>query len=258
MFFQNIWDIITKYYPDFLKGVGITVLLAITGTLFGLIIGLLIGVFRTLPKAKGKTAGVFQKIADYILVAYIEVFRGTPMMVQAMVIYYGYAAITSGQTLPVIPSAIIIVSINTGAYMAEIVRGGILSIDKGQFEGAEAIGMSHWQMMTKVIIPQVMRNILPSVGNEFVINIKDTSVLSVIYVSELFFMGKNAAADNYLTLETYVVVSVIYLILTLTSTRILRLLEKKLNGKEHYTICGSQSNPDANIVVNTKEEIPND
>ena len=142
--------------------------------------------------------------------------------------------------------------------MAEIVRGGILSIDKGQFEGAEAIGMSHWQMMTKVIIPQVMRNILPSVGNEFVINIKDTSVLSVIYVSELFFMGKNAAADNYLTLETYVVVSVIYLILTLTSTRILRLLEKKLNGKEHYTICGSQSNPDANIVVNTKEEIPND
>ena len=258
MLFQQMGKIISSYGMWILEGIGYTLLVSLIGTVIGLLIGLLIGVYRTMALPKNVFLRRLKKVGDWILTAYIEVFRGTPMMVQAMVIFWGFALINDGQTLNVIFSGLLIVSINTGAYMAEIVRGGIISVDKGQFEGAEAIGMSHWQMMTKVIIPQVMRNILPSVGNEFVINIKDTSVLSVIYVSELFFMGKNAAADNYLTLETYVVVSVIYLILTLTSTRILRLLEKKLNGKEHYTICGSQSNPDANIVVNTKEEIPND
>ena len=95
---------------------------------------------------------------------YVEIFRGTPMMVQSMVIYWGYAFATGGKTLPLIPSGILIVSINTGAYMAEIVRGGIISIDRGQFEGALSIGMSHAQTMVKVVLPQVMRNILPSVS----------------------------------------------------------------------------------------------
>lgn len=130
---------------------------------------------------------MLHKIADAICSVYIEVFRGTPMMVQAMVIYWGYAFASGGQTLPLIPSGIFIVSINTGAYMAEIVRGGIISIDKGQFEGAQALGMSHLQIMCHIVLPQVIRNILPSVSNEFIINIKDTSVLNVIGVTELYF-----------------------------------------------------------------------
>ncbi|MFR6425235.1 MAG: amino acid ABC transporter permease [Oscillospiraceae bacterium] len=128
---------------------------------------------------------------------YVEIFRGTPMMVQAMVIYWGYAFASGGSTLPLIPSGILIVSINTGAYMAEIVRGGIISIDRGQFEGAMSIGMTHAQTMFKVIIPQVMRNILPSVSNEFVINIKDTSVLNVIGVTELYYFAGIIKRQNF-------------------------------------------------------------
>ena len=188
-FFQNVWNIITKYYPFLLRGVGYTLLLALVGTLIGLLIGLLIGVFRTIPVSKHKAVRILKKIADFILNAYIEIFRGTPMMVQAMVIYWGYAFASGGSTLPLIPSGIIIVSINTGAYMAEIVRGGIISIDNGQFEGAHAVGMTHFQTMIHVVIPQVLRNILPSVSNEFIINVKDTSVINVIGVTELYFFA---------------------------------------------------------------------
>ena len=108
-----------------------------------------------------------------------------------------------GQTLPLIPSGIMIVSVNTGAYMAEIVRGGIISIDEGQFEGASSIGMKHSQTMFKVVIPQVMRNILPSVSNEFVINIKDTSVLNVIGVTELYSIAGVIKRTNFQTFQTY-------------------------------------------------------
>ena len=129
------------------------------------------------------------KIANALLTAYTEFFRGTPMIVQAMVIYYG-SALAFGIDMDRTFAAIFIVSINTGAYMSEIVRGGIISIDKGQFEAAQAIGMTHTQTMMNVIFPQVIRNILPATGNEFVINIKDTSVLNVISVSELYFATK--------------------------------------------------------------------
>ena len=144
-------------------------LIALIGTVIGLIIGLLTGIIRTIPLSKNKVVYYLQKTVNVIIAIYVEIFRGTPMMVQAMVIYWGYAFMNGGQTLPLIPAGIFIVSINTGAYMAEIVRGGIISIDKGQFEGAYSVGMTHPQAMLHVVIPQVMRNILPSISNEFVI-----------------------------------------------------------------------------------------
>ena len=248
-FFQNVWNIITKYYAFLLRGVGYTLLLALVGTLIGLLIGLLIGVFRTIPESKHKAVRVLKKIADFILNAYIEIFRGTPMMVQAMVIYWGYAFASGGSTLPLIPSGIIIVSINTGAYMAEIVRGGIISIDKGQFEGAHAVGMTHFQTMIHVVIPQVLRNILPSVSNEFIINVKDTSVLNVIGVTELYFFAGKIYKLNLQIFETYLVVCIIYFILTFTSSRLLRFIEKKMDGSKNYTVFGSQSDPQAEIHV---------
>ena len=157
------------------------------------------------------------------------------MMVQAMVIFYGYATIT-GSSLNRIFAGIVIVSINTGAYMAEIVRGGIISIDKGQFEAAQAIGMTHWQTMRCIIIPQVIRNILPATGNEFVINIKDTSVLNVISVGELFFQGKTAAGTYFKYFEVFFIISLIYFVLTFSVTRILRLIERKLDGSQVYKL----------------------
>jgi len=253
-FFSRIGNIIKTYYLSILKGVGYTILVAIVGTVAGLFIGLLIGMYRTLDAPKNKALAVLKKIGDVILSAYIEVFRGTPMMVQAMVIFWGSALINDGNTMNVTVAGLIIVSINTGAYMAEIVRGGIISIDKGQFEGAQAIGMTHSQTMWNVVLPQVLRNIMPSVANEFVINIKDTSVLNVIGFTELFFYGKSIALNTYAIFETYLVVAAIYFILTFTITRILRLVEKKMDGKKDYQIMGSQ-NMDAESMLREKKAL---
>lgn len=251
-FFSRIGNIIKTYYLSILKGVGYTILVAIVGTIVGLFIGLLIGMYRTLDAPKNKFLAVLKKIGDFILSAYIEIFRGTPMMVQAMVIFWGFALINNGSTMNVTLAGLIIVSINTGAYMAEIVRGGIISIDKGQFEGAQAIGMTHSQTMWNIVLPQVLRNIMPSVANEFVINIKDTSVLNVIGFTELFFYGKSIALNTYAIFETYLVVAAIYFVLTFTITRILRLIEKKMDGKKDYQIMGSQ-NMDAESMLREKQ-----
>lgn len=241
-------DIFAKYHQMIFKGIGYTMLVSIIGTIIGLVIGLLIGVFRTMPTPKNKFLRVLKKAADWILSAYVEIFRGTPMMVQAMVIFWGFALINNGVTLNVVFAGLFIVSINTGAYMAEIVRGGIISVSKGQFEGAHAIGMTHAQTMFYVVIPQVVRNILPSVANEFVINIKDTSVLNVIGFTELYFVAYTINSINYQTFATYLLVAIIYFVLTFTITRILRLIEKKMDGKKNYTVQGSQ-NMDADSIL---------
>ena len=208
-FLNDVAQIFAKYYPQLLSGVGNTMLIALVGTVVGLLIGLLTGMVRTAPLSKRAVPRVLHRILNGIIAVYVEIFRGTPMMVQSMVIYWGYAFATGGKTLPLIPSGILIVSINTGAYMAEIVRGGIISIDRGQFEGAMSIGMSHAQTMIKVVLPQVMRNILPSVSNEFVINIKDTSVLNVIGVTELYYFAGVIKRQNFQTFQTYLVVCVL-------------------------------------------------
>lgn len=159
------------------------------------------------------------------------------MIVQAMVIYYGTAQ-AFGVNLDRTWAAIFIVSINTGAYMSEIVRGGIYAVDKGQFEAATALGFSHNQTMRKIVLPQVVRNILPATGNEFVINIKDTSVLNVISVVELYFSGNTVATQTYKYFQTFLIIAVIYFILTFTVTRILRYLERRLD-QDNYTQGGA-------------------
>ena len=251
-FLNDVLNIFIKYYPQLLTGVGNTVLIALTSTVAGLALGLLTGVVRTAPMSKNPILRALHKLLNAIIAIYVEIFRGTPMMVQSMVIYWGYAFATGGDTLPLIPSGILIVSINTGAYMAEFVRGGIISIDRGQFEGAMSIGMTHAQTMFKVIIPQVMRNILPSVSNEFVINIKDTSVLNVIGVTELYYFAGIIKRQNFQTFQTYFVICILYFILTFTITRLLRWVERKLDGNENYTIFGSQTDVNAEIHI-TKE-----
>ena len=204
-FFGWVAFLLQKYGTLFLRGTGMTLLIALTGTVLGFLIGLLVAIVRTVamprsrdPRRQSRAERVSLAVRRTLLRAvqilmnvYIQVFRGTPMIVQAVVIYYGaqYAGIYMDTTF----AAIFIISINTGAYMAEIIRGGIVSVDKGQFEAAHAIGMTHWQTMTTVVLPQAIRNILPSVGNEFIVNIKDSSVLNVISVSELVFQAKSAA-----------------------------------------------------------------
>ncbi len=257
-FLTDAYHLLTEHYAFLLRGIGYTMLIALIGTIAGLLIGLLTGIVRTCPLSKNSFVRFLQRVINGVITVYVEIFRGTPMMVQAMVIYWGYAFATKGQTLPLIPSGILIVSINTGAYMAEIVRGGILSIDNGQFEGAYAVGMTHWQTMLHIILPQVLRNILPSVANEFVINIKDTSVLNVIGVTELYYFAGIIKRESFQTFQTYFVVCVIYFVLTFSVTRLLRLFEKKLQITDSFVICGSQSDPNAEIRVQKQPEVPYD
>jgi len=227
--------IVVEYWPMFLRGAGLTLYISIIGTIIGAIIGLMIGTVRTVPMPEKGAKRIFLKTVNVLLTMYVEFFRGTPMIVQAMVIYYGAASafhVDINRTI----AAIFIVSINTGAYTAEIVRGGIISIDKGQFEAAHAIGMNHIKTMINVVLPQVIRNILPAIGNEFVINIKDTSVLNVISVSELFFQTKTIAGNYFRFPEAFFVTCIIYLIMTLTVTRILRLIERKIEGPQNFVV----------------------
>ena len=232
-FFQRLQQIVKQYGNLFLRGAGITVFIAIFSTIAGTLIGLLVGVFRSLPNSENPLACFLQKLVNILLTVYIEVFRGTPMMVQAMVIFYGLAQAFQFDLNRTV-AALLIVSVNTGAYMAEIVRGGIFAVDKGQFEAAQAMGMTHSQTMTKVVLPQVIRNILPAIGNETVINIKDTAVLSVISVGDLFFQGTAASGTTLLFFETFTIIGIIYLVLTITATRLLRLMEKRIDGPSAY------------------------
>ncbi len=261
--FDWILKLLDEYGEQFLYGTRNTIIMALVGTIIGFLIGLIIAIIRTIPTTKNTNIvlRVLLKIINFILNAYVEIIRGTPMLVQAIILYYsifvpmgiheiGAEALGEG-----IVSAIIIISFNTGAYMAEIVRGGIMSIDKGQFEGAHAIGMNHFQTMYHVVLPQAIKNIMPSIGNEFVVNIKDSSVLNVIAITELMFAAKQAGGAYTKPLPAYIIIAVIYFILTFTVTRILRLVEKKLAGSDSYTICGSQSDPNAEIrVTKAKEE----
>ncbi len=254
-FFGWVELLLNQYGSLFLKGTGITLMIAVTGTLLGFLLGLLVAIVRTVPVSRRDPVykKIPLKITHFLLGTYIEVFRGTPMMVQAMIIYYG-AMQYLNLRMPVMVAAVVIVSVNTGAYMAEIIRGGIISIDKGQKESAYAMGMTHWQSMTGIVLPQAVRNIMPSIGNEFVVNIKDSSVLNVISVGELFFMSKSAAGTYLRYFEVFFITACIYLALTLSVTRILRLIERKMDGKNHYTIYGSQSDSKSSITVSGAKE----
>lgn len=232
-FLMNMQTIFLNNINGFLRGTFYTILISLIGTFIGLFIGMVIGIVRTIPKSKNRGLNILLIIVKTLMNIYVQVLRGTPMIVQATLFYYGLQQFANID-LSSLNAAFIVVSINTGAYMAEVVRGGIISIDDGQFEAASALGMNHVQTMVNIILPQAFRNIIPAIGNEFIINIKDTSVLNVISVNELFFLTKSIAGGNYMYFETYLITSMIYLILTLSIASILHYVEKRIEGPENY------------------------
>ncbi|RUL53990.1 amino acid ABC transporter permease [Lysinibacillus antri] len=234
MSFEIILSILQENWPSYLRGAYMTLLIALFSTIIGALIGLFIGVMHTIPMRKKSIKSVILKIFNFLLTVYVEIFRGTPMIVQAMVVFYGVASY--GYEMDRFVAAVVVVGLNTGAYMAEYVRGGIVSIEKGQYEAAEAIGMSHFQTMIHVILPQVFRNILPATGNQLIMNIKDSAVLSVISVTELFFTTKSIAGANFRFAESYVITCIMYLIMTFIASRILRIIEKKMDGQNAYQV----------------------
>lgn len=240
-FIQRIFYILERYGMSYLKGAGTTLVIALVSTLIGCLIGFIVGIIQTIPVDKKRDSVIkrfFLRLIQILFRIYIEVFRGTPMIVQAVFIYYGMAQLFNIQ-LGMWTSAFLVVSINTGAYMAESVRGGIISVDIGQTEGAKAIGMTHFQTMCYVILPQAFRNIMPQIGNNLIINIKDTSVLSIIAIVDLFFVHKSVAGALYTYFESATIVMAIYLTMTVTASRLLRLWEKKLDGSDTYEMVDS-------------------
>lgn len=237
-FLGRIIFTIQEYGPSLLQGAGRTLLIAIVSTIIGCFIGFIVGIIQTIPTGKQDLLikRILLRIVKIILLVYVEVFRGTPMMVQAVFIYYG-SALLFNINMSMWFAAFFIVSVNTGAYMAETVRGGILSIDAGQQEGAKAIGMTHFQTMLNVIFPQALRNIMPQIGNNLIINLKDSCVLSVIGTVEVFFVSKSIAGTYYTYFETFTITMVMYLIMTIFFSRLLRHLEKKLDGPKDYNLA---------------------
>ena len=231
--------LLQEYGVSYLRGAGTTLLLALVGTLAGCLIGFAVGTLQTIPIDPYRDP-LYKRIPlralRVLLRCYVELFRGTPMMIQAVFIYYGLMQVFNIH-LEMWTAGFLIVSINTGAYMAETVRGGIVSIDPGQTEGAMSIGMTHWQTMLHVIMPQALRNIVPQIGNNFIINIKDTSVMFVITFVEFFAFHRYIVGINLMYFPSATIEMVGYLTLTLVSSFILRWLEKRLDGADSYELA---------------------
>ena len=237
---QHIILLWSKYWPVYMNGVKNTLVLALVATAIGCAIGLVCGILNTIPYTKSDPLPkrFLLKLIRVLVRIYVEVFRGTPMVLQAVFIYYGLPYFTDNALRfnSTWAAAILIVSINTGAYMAESVRGGIISIDPGQTEGAKAIGMTHLQTMLNVILPQALRNIMPQIGNNFIINVKDTSVMFIIGFPDFFAAHRAAVGASYLYFPSASVEMVGYLTMTLIASFLLRWVEKKLDGSSDYEL----------------------
>lgn len=225
--FVKVWEIFLRNIPMFKYGIQTTLLFAVVGTVAGLVIGLFVGGIRAIEINEYDPVVIkgIKKLGQWITGLYIWIFRGTPMLIQAVFLYnlllpvLGWNQITAG---------LVIISINTGAYMAEIIRSGVQSVDKGQSEAAKSIGMTTTQTLLSIIFPQAIKNSFPSIGNQLIVNIKDSSMLNCIGVTEIYFQTTSIAGSNYRFIETFFISMIIYLILTTISTYVLNFIEKKM------------------------------
>ena len=240
---EDIGKLLVNYWPQYLSGIKNTIILALVATAIGCVIGLVCGILNTIPCRPQDPLWkrCLVRLIRGIVRVYVEVFRGTPMILQAVFIFYGLSYFTDGRIAfkgieGIWQASIIVVSINTGAYMAESVRGGIISVDPGQTEGAKAIGMTHVQTMLNVILPQALRNIMPQIGNNFIINVKDTSVMFIIGFPDFFSSHRAAVGASYLYFPSATVEMAGYLCMTLAASFLLRWLEKKMDGDSDYEL----------------------
>ena len=238
---SDIGALLAVYWESYLVNLGKTLLLALVATVIGCLIGLVCGILNTIPYTKNDNwfKRFFLKLVRVIVRVYVEVFRGTPMVLQAVFIFYGLPYFSNNQYRfdSLWAAAILIVSINTGAYMAESVRGGIISIDPGQTEGAKAIGMNHYQTMTSIILPQALRNIMPQIGNNFIINVKDTSVMFIIGFTEFFARHRYIVGLNNMYFPSATIEMIGYLAVTLTASFLLRWVEQRMDGADSYELA---------------------
>ena len=214
---QFNWLGVIDYIPSLLQGLYYTLLVSVVGLVIGFVLGAIFGLGRISRS----------KIVYGISTAYIELLRGTPVLVQAIWIYFALPLII-GFNIPSLTAGIIVIGLNSGAYIAEIVRGAVQSVEKGQMEAGRSLGLSQHLTMRYVIWPQAFKRMIPPLGNQFIISIKDTSLLSVILVPELIFQGRLVASNHFNAVEIYTTVAIFYLVITLTLSKVLNIMEKRL------------------------------
>ena len=213
-------------YKNVLQGLSNTALIAIFGLLIGMIVGCLLAITKIIPKN-----GFVSKLLSRLTDVYVAIFRGTPMVVQLLIIHYVlFPAV--GIQLPLLVEAILAFGLNSGAYVCEIMRGGILSVDAGQTEAGRALGLNYKQTMLRIVLPQAIKNVVPTLGNEFIALLKETSVVSFITVLDLTKAFQNMANSTYEYVIPYLVLAVIYLVLVLAVTGIIKLVERRLRASD--------------------------
>ena len=231
--FTQMWNefikqfITLRGYESVLKGLWATLQIAIIGLLIGIVIGTLIAVVRVMPKYK-----LMPRILDKICVCYIELFRGTPMVVQLLIGYWVLLPLLGITVNSGIPVAIVVFGLNSGAYVSEIMRGGINSVDAGQMEAGRAVGLTYATTMLKVVVPQAIKNILPTLGNEFIVLIKETSIVSFIAVTDLYKSLKQLGDPTYNYTMPYLMLALTYLVMVLLISWGVRALEAKMKKSE--------------------------
>ena len=215
--FQFKAEVMLESLPLLVEGAQLTIIITALGLFFGFILGCTFGFMKLSRNI------VLRKLAG----AYIESIRGTPLMVQVMFLYFGLPLLLGVRLNPFV-AGVIAISVNSGAYIAEVVRGAIQSISSGQMEAGRSIGLTHNQTMRYVIWPQALRRMIPPLGNQFIISLKDTSLLVVIGVSELTRKGTEIVADTFRAFEVWLTVAIVYLCITMVLSKILKIMENKL------------------------------
>lgn len=213
------FSFLQKYYGFFIDGTSITLFLSF----FGVALGVMLGVILALMKLSKNI------LLKSFSTAYIELVRGTPLLVQLYIIYYGLPRLL-GVDFGDITLGIVAISLNSAAYVAEIIRAGILSIDKGQMEAARSLGMPHNMAMRNIIIPQAFKNILPALGNEFIVLIKESSIVSVVGIHDLMYNADTVRGNTYLPFEPLIIAALIYFVITFILSKLLSLLERRMRA----------------------------
>lgn len=227
----KIWE---SYGSFYWKGLTNTLWIAALAVVLGLVLGLLIasGRMMTVKKDENVIIAIIKYVVKFVCVAYVEVLRATPLLVQVFVIYY--SATTAGfklsdATMTRMMWGLVAVALNSGAYLSEVIRSGIGAVPGGQMEAARCVGMNHWQAMRYVILPQAVRNILPALCNEFVTIIKETSVLSMVGISELMFQAQAVASTTYIFVEPYIIAAIMYFVIVFTLSKLISAFERRMS-----------------------------
>ncbi len=233
MNFEKKFEVFWKFFIDnggynvVLEGLRNTLIIAVLGLVIGIVIGTLIATIRVVPKTNG-----ISKVLDALAKLYVSFFRGTPIVVQLLLFYYVLMPLFS-INLKSVPVAVVVFGLNSGAYISEIMRAGILSVDSGQMEGGRAVGLSYSTTMIKIIIPQAVKNILPTLGNEFISLIKETSVVSFVGATDLYLAFQRIGSNTYDFMVPYLVMAIIYIVMVLVISTLIKIMERSLRKSDN-------------------------